>query len=337
MGIARGDEGEVITLGPMDGGDLNSFCGDVNVTELIEWGIGDRPSQFAPMSEDGFRPWDQYWERKFSVTVEDRGTFNAYSVSGPSAYFIIAIHGAGHSGLSFSLLARHLKGKIPVCALDLKCHGDTPGDESTDLSIDSLTADVVGFCRAAQPAGTHLILVGHSLGGSIAARVALEIHVTAVVIIDTIEVTSVESLPSMKTILTDRPQSFQSPADVVEFVATCGEMQNWESAMVSAGGRVKQKDGLLVWTADLLRSEKDWLGWFQGFALNFLKSQSYKVVVVPDINRLDKPFTIGHMQGNFQLDVFLDTNHCVHEDKPKDVAAMLDKLVKRLGACHQWD
>jgi pimeloyl-ACP methyl ester carboxylesterase len=241
------------------------------------------------MSDNAFKPWDEYWERKFSVAVAGRGTFNAYSVSGKSDYFIVAIHGAGHSALSFSLLARYLKGKAPVCALDLKCHGDTPGDESTDLSIDSLTADVVGFCQAAQPAGSHLVLVGHSLGGSIAARVALEIHTTAVVVIDTIEVSSVEGLPNMKAILTDRPQAFESPMDVIEFVATCGEMQNWESAMVSAGGRVKLQDGLLVWRTDLVRSEKDWLGWFQGFAQNFLKSQSYKVVVVPDINRLDKP------------------------------------------------
>jgi hypothetical protein len=99
------------------------------------------------MSAD-FTPWDQFWERKSTVSVPGRGDFNAHSVDGVAEYFIVAIHGAGHSGLSFSLLASQLKGVIALWALDLKWHGDSAGDESTDLAIDSLTADVVGFCRA---------------------------------------------------------------------------------------------------------------------------------------------------------------------------------------------
>jgi pimeloyl-ACP methyl ester carboxylesterase len=59
--------------------------------------------------------------------------------------------------------------------------------------------------------------------------------------------------------------------------------------------------------------------------------------MVPDINRFDTPFTIAHMTGKFQLDVVLGTNHCVHEDEPKQVAEKLAKLVARLAACHQWD
>jgi protein phosphatase methylesterase 1 len=149
------------------------------------------------MSVD-FILWNQFWERKSIVSIPGRGDFNGYFVDGAAEYVIVAIHGAGHSGLSFSLLASHLKGVIPLCVLDLKCHADTPGDESTDLAIDALTADVVGFCRAVQPPDKHLILIGHSLGGSIAA---LQLRVSSVMVINTIKVSSIENLPQIKTVL----------------------------------------------------------------------------------------------------------------------------------------
>jgi protein phosphatase methylesterase 1 len=289
------------------------------------------------MAASGFTPWNKCWDRKFSVTVPGRGEFNAYGVDGPSDYFTVAIHGAGHSALSFSLFAAQLKGTIPVVALDLKCHGDTPGDESTDLTMENLIADVAGFCQVVQPPKTHLVLVGHSLGGSIASFVAHRLHVSVLVVIDTIEGTAVESMPRMKEVLSERPEGFLSPDDAIEYIAMAGELQNYESAAISAAGRLKAVDGGFIWKTDFMKCEKDWMSWFVGFADAYLTAEGYKVLVLPDINRLDTPFTIGHMSGKFQLCVVLDTNHCVHEDKPKEVAQMLIKLVKRIGPTHQWD
>jgi protein phosphatase methylesterase 1 len=285
----------------------------------------------------GFTPWDKFWSRQFTVTVPDRGTFNAYSVDGQGNTVVVAIHGAGHSALSFSLVAQRLSGKVPFIAIDLKCHGETPGDASADLSIDSLTADVAGFCEAIRPDGARLVLVGHSLGGSIAAHVALQIRVSGVVVIDTIECTSIESLPQMKELIATRPSAFPSVDDAIDYVAMCGEMQNRESALVSAGGRFRWDGDVLVWRTDLAKCEADWEGWFKGFAQLFVQPQNYKILVVPDINRLDTPFTIAPMSGKFQLDVCLDTCHCVHEDNPKHVAELLLKLVQRLERTRQWD
>jgi protein phosphatase methylesterase 1 len=284
-----------------------------------------------------FAPWDRYWSRKYTVAVPDRGTFNAYSVDGRGDYVVVGIHGAGHSALTFSLTAQRLKGKVPFIALDLKCHGDTPGDESKDLNIESLVSDVAGFCETVQPEGSHLVLVGHSLGGCIAARVAFQVHVSAVVVIDTIECTSIELLPQMKEMLTERPSAFATCDDAIDYVTMCGELQNPESAMVSAGGRFRRENDVLVWKTDLLKCEADWEGWFKGFAELFVKPENYKILVVPDINRLDTPFTIAHMSGKFQLDVCLDALHCVQEDNPKHMSDLIVKLVDRLGKSHQWD
>ena len=171
------------------------------------------------------------------------------------------------------------------------------------------------------------------MGGSVATKVAQTVPMKALIVIDTIEETALANMDGMKKMLKMRPQAFESARDAVYYIATTGEMQNFESAAVSAQGRFEKKeDGFLHWKPDFLQCEKDWVGWFKGFAQAYLKAPPYKVLVLPDINRLDTPFTIGHMSGKFQLEVILDTNHCVHEDKPKEFAEMLLKLVKRIGA-----
>ena len=280
----------------------------------------------------GFVPWDRYWDRKFTVDVPGRGNFNVYANPCESRYFVVCVHGAGHCGLSFSLMAALLKGKLPIYALDLKCHGDTPGDVTKDLEMDSMVQDVTEFVRAVQPPNTHLILIGHSMGGGIVTRVAYNIHAKILIVIDTIEESALENMDGMKKMLLARPQSFATPDDAISFIATSGEMNNFDSAAVSAQGRfTKGEDGLLHWKVDFLQCEKDWVGWFKGFADAYMKAPAYKVLVVPDINRLDTPFTIGHMSGKFQLHVVLETNHCVHEDNPVNVADMLMKVVKRIG------
>lgn len=285
----------------------------------------------------GFTPWSTYWDKKEMINVPGRGEFNTYSTNGTSPFVVVCVHGAGHSALTWSLFASILKSKFRIYAYDLKCHGDTPGDESKDLSIESLVDDCVEFCKVIQPPNTHLIVMGHSLGGCIAAHAALKHHMSSVIVIDAIEGTAVESMPQMKNILLERPQYFSSPAEAIDFIATSGEMMNYESAAVSAQGRFVERDGLLYWKTDLIKCEKDWMGWFQGFANAFLSSKPYKVLVLPDINRLDTPFTIGHMSGKFQLEIILETNHCIQEDKPEGVAALIVKLTKRLATTHQWD
>ena len=278
-----------------------------------------------------FSPWEECWDRKFNVAVPDRGIFNTYATDVESNFIVVCIHGAGHSALSFSLLAKVLKPKMPVYAPDLKCHGDTPGDISTDMAIDSLVKDVEGFCRTVVPEGKKLILIGHSLGGSIVARVALTLPMAAVIVLDTIEESSLEHLSDMKNMLEERPIGFETDSDAIEFIANSGEMANYESASFSAPGRFSvDEDGILRWKTDCLLCENDWRGWFEGFGDAFLESEPYKILVVPDIGRLDPRFAVAHLNGMFQLNVFLDTNHCVHEDKPKDLADAILKMINRL-------
>lgn len=282
-----------------------------------------------------FKNWNEYWDKKENVSTE-RGSFNVYSAGNSSQICIFCAHGAGHSGLSFSLLAKELSCDFMVIAPDLKCHGDTPGDESVDLSMDSLVLDFISIGTKLIPPDVRLILLGHSMGGAIATIASSSFNCFILMVLDTVEGNIMLQLPAMKNLLTRRPDKFSSVDEVITYIATSGEMQNLESAAVSSGGRFKLIDGYYTWKTDLLKCEKFWAGWFDGFANKFMHSKPYKVIFLPSIDRLDTPFNVGHMSGVFQVVIVPNTLHCVHEDDPVKVATEIRKIVKRLDKSTHW-
>jgi protein phosphatase methylesterase 1 len=283
------------------------------------------------MATDGFTPWETYWTSK-SILETDRGKFNLYSTSPPTPFVLLCIHGAGHSGLSFSVLCQEISSTCQVFAPDLKCHGETPGDPATDLTIENLVADVVSISRAILAPGSRLFLIGHSLGGSIAARVAHIVKPTATFCIDTIEGIAIAAMPGMAHMLSSRPPSFPNAKAAIRYVACSGEMSSETSAAISTAGRVSLQDGQWKWRTNILPSQSYWTDWFKGFADIFVKAPTYKVLILPDIDRLDKPFLIGHMSGKFQLEIIHGTHHCMHEDAPQDIARLIRNLIERLTA-----
>jgi hypothetical protein len=74
---------------------------------------------------------------------------------------------------------------------------------------------------------------------------------------------------------------------------------------------------------NIFPSQDYWTEWFQEFADIFIRAPTYKVLLLPDIDRLDKSFLIGQMSG---------TCYCMHEDSPCDIAAIIEKLIDRLTA-----
>jgi protein phosphatase methylesterase 1 len=56
----------------------------------------------------------------------------------------LCLHGAGHSALSFAVLARHLKAdKSTVVAFDFRGHGEHYCENETDLSEETLVNDTI--------------------------------------------------------------------------------------------------------------------------------------------------------------------------------------------------
>lgn len=52
-----------------------------------------------------------------------------------------------------------------------------------------------------------------------------------------------------------------------------------------------------VWRIDLGKTEKYWRGWFHGLSNNFLNCRAQKLLLLANIDRLDRDLTVGQMQG----------------------------------------
>lgn len=129
------------------------------------------------------------------------------------------IHGAGQSALSFAALAKEVRQFSTLVAYDLKGHGFSKKGSDQDYSIEALCNEAVATLRALllRFPEKNVVIVGHSLGGSIACRIThllanvekLE-RVVGCVVVDVVEGSAIEALPFMNQIIADRPKHFDS-------------------------------------------------------------------------------------------------------------------------------
>lgn len=103
----------------------------------------------------------------FCETLRGRIAYRSWGKAGATAPLLL-LHGFGGDSQTWSLLASALarQGRH-VIALDLPSHGATAFDEA---SLDGLVDAVAAF--AGKLSLTQIDLVGHSLGGAVAARLA---------------------------------------------------------------------------------------------------------------------------------------------------------------------
>jgi len=121
------------------------------------------PSAYEPHG------WDRYFDSKEVIA----GGFQVYR-AGNSGPICVFIHGAGHSSLSWALVASELKDKCQIVAFDCRGHGGTQVVENEDdFSIDTLVNDAVHVINTLFPdEKTQIVVVGHSMGGAVAVRLA---------------------------------------------------------------------------------------------------------------------------------------------------------------------
>lgn len=190
--------------------------------------------------------WDQYFQRAVDVKV-DADTFHVYE-SGSAGPVCFCLHGGGFSALSWAILSKLLTGLVACrcAAMDFRGHGDTKTVNDEDLSAETMASDVERVVEKlygdlAEP----LILIGHSMGGAIAVHVASRqklAALAALVVIDVVEGTALESLSSMQSFLRGRPQRFTSLEHGIEYCVRSGQIRNLESARVSVIGQLKRVD-----------------------------------------------------------------------------------------------
>lgn len=92
---------------------------------------------------------------------------------------------------------------------------------------------------------------------------------------------------------------------------------------------VEKSLGRYTWRIDLCKTEKHWPGWFQGLSKKFLSIHAQKLLLLANIDRMDKDLTVGQMQGKFEMQVLTRVGHAVQEDDPDKVASILANFLVR--------
>merc|ERR1719229_1198698 len=182
-------------------------------------------------------------------------------------------------------------------------------DDDYKMSKDNLVGDIVAVIRAKY--GTKdpppIVLVGHSLGGALAVHCAQKKgdegipSLVGIVVIDLVEGTALNSLRHMRSIINRRPKRFGSMEEAIRYCVTSRMIRNVASAQISVPPMMIERNGGFEWRTDVLRTERYWKEWFLGLSELFLSAPVSKMLMLADTDRLDKPLTIGQMQGKYEL------------------------------------
>ncbi|KAI9247477.1 Alpha/Beta hydrolase protein [Phascolomyces articulosus] len=298
-----------------------------------------KKDRYAPVS------WDTYFEEYQDIAIPNTSnTFRVYRIDAQppnqSHPVFVLHHGAGHSGLSFAMTAHAIKvqteGQCSIIALDSRGHGDTHTSNDEDYSLETMSNDLVNVIQQLyKEEKPDLILVGHSMGGSVVVDVASKkclSNVVGVCVLDVVEGSAMDALASMTTILSTRPQQFKSVEQAIQWSQKSGTVHNLKSARVSVPTLVRPIDNdssTLVWRTDLIKTKPYWTEWFENLSSKFLSCPAAKLLILAGTDRLDKPLMIGQMQGKFQLHIIPEAGHFLQEDEPERTAQCLVEFWKR--------
>lgn len=104
---------------------------------------------------------------------------NEYGTDGPA---LIVLHGLFGSARNWASIARALAETHHVYALDLRNHGSS--DRAMTMTYEEMAEDVAGFMT--EHGIENAIVVGHSMGGKVAMRLALDApeRIRALIVVD---------------------------------------------------------------------------------------------------------------------------------------------------------
>jgi protein phosphatase methylesterase 1 len=295
-----------------DQGDSSS-ASSMSSTGTVVPSPGHKPAPTLPL------PWSEFFARELYLEKQGEGYSAKYHVyvtppATPKDPLLVLHHGAGSSGLSWSLFAVELKRLLPeagLLALDARDHGstvwDSSGVASADLSLSALTQDMVDMInltasKFSWPKLPRLLLVGHSLGGAVVVNAAksdlLGTNVLGYSVLDVVEGSAIDALQHMQKYLASRPSSFESLDRAIEWHVRSRTLRNPASAKASVPALLVPAEGSRwVWKTDLAATEAYWKDWFGGMSGKFLSARGAKLLLLAGTDRLDKELMIGQMQG----------------------------------------
>ncbi|KAK7908078.1 Protein phosphatase methylesterase 1 [Apiospora marii] len=184
-----------------------------------------------------------------------------------------------------------------------------------------------------------IILVGHSLGGAVVTELAKSAQLgnalLGYAVLDVVEGSAMDALQSMQTYLSTRPTGFATVEAGIEWHVRSRTLRNSTAARTSVPSLLSNEPAAegdsrpWKWRTDLARTQPFWEGWFVGLSKKFLEARGGKLLLLAGTDRLDTELTIGQMQGKYNLQVFPEAGHFIHEDLPEKTAVSLVDFHRR--------
>ncbi|CAI7594887.1 unnamed protein product [Penicillium pancosmium] len=259
----------------------------------------------------------------------------------PKAGFL-SLDARGHGQTTMTSHSKPLETENP--SLAAAAHAESKSETELDLSLETLSRDLLFVIRQTQAKMRwenlpDIVLVGHSLGGAVITDLAkqgeLGNKVLAYAVLDVVEGSALDALQSMEMYLSTRPTRFLSLASGIEWHTRSRMIRNSASARASVPSLIYEESEPTdptrpwVWRTNLSATKPFWENWFIGLSRKFLDSRGGKLLLLAGTDRLDKELMIGQMQGKYQLQVFPEAGHFLHEDQPAKTAQVLVDFYKR--------
>lgn len=274
------------------------------------------------------------------------------------------VHGAGSSSYTFNSVCSYLKEIDPnfvFIAVDLRGHGNTKSLTSVSYNLSDFVDDAnfLVFNTLKDIFGDKLskkvsiVFLGHSLGGSVCSSLLTDVkssannemnnywkfNILGLVMLDIIEDLAVRSLAKMPEVIARTFTKFPNIKQCMNWHLGTGNPKNFESAKFSVLDLYSLKHFAddkyyLERKSNLSDFKSYWNTWFTGLSDQFINLKGVCKELILSGNdqgtqNLDKTLMIGQMQGKYQLVVFNDGGHFIHEDCDYKVAITLDEFVKR--------
>ena len=181
-----------------------------------------------------------------------------------------------------------------------------------------------------------IILVGHSLGGSICTfayhklSTELQKKILGITMLDIVEEAAIQALNKVEHFLRNTPNVFRSIDDAVDWHVQHALSRLRTSAEISIPALFTPvKSEKVVRITNLKTFSPFWDTWFTGLSHSFVALPVSKLLILAGNENLDKELIVGQMQGKYQLVVFQDSGHFIQEDSPTKTAITLIDFWKR--------
>ena len=263
---------------------------------------------------------------------------------------ILCIHGAGHSAAVFTLLAKEMAvGGYDTVAYDLRGHSLSPelqSDTALDMDINSLVEDFTEVLFSVGK-GKSVLIVGHSLGGSIAARGLTQllknnqllqddhIQLAGLILIEASEGLAIKHFPDMISFLDTRPKIFANQELGIQWAVEHNQVFNPQSARISIPTQLcpfqpsPSAAPAYTWLADPLSQRRHWQGWFKGLTALVSALSLPKLLLAAGEGRIDQQLIRDAQDGLCSVAVVRNCGHSLMEDDPREVGQLVGRFAEK--------